>query len=915
MSAAGAKSYFSTSLAQADYYINDQELQGRFYGRLSERLGLGNEATREAFFAMCENRHPQENTPLTPRTKEERTVGYDINFHCPKSVSLLHALSHAGSKDSHILDMFQASVQDTMKDIEQDVMTRVRKDGRYEDRRTGELVWAEFTHQTARPVKDHTPDPHLHSHCFVFNATWDDKEQAFKAAQFRDIKRDMPYYQARFHKRMADRLVEAGYRVRRTKSSFEVIGVPHEVIDHFSKRTNEIGQIAEEKGITDAKALDTLGARTRTSKQKGLGMEELRQDWKRQIRELEQSGGIADQPEYNSPLRDKERHKDYTKTSLTTAQCIDHAVQHSFERVSVIPDRRILQEAYRFSLGEHPVSLQNIDRQFLKDERLLRVKDRGRAVSTTRTVLAEEREMVDLARSGVGKMQSIYSAPPKLNLSGQQAEAVRHILTTRNRVSIVRGAAGSGKTTLMKEAVTKLEQAGKKVTIVAPTAQASRGVLKDEGFTGAETVASILTNTKMQEELRNQVLWVDEAGLLGTQDMTRLLRIVEENNARLILGGDTRQHASVVRGDALRVLNTVGGIHSAEVSRIYRQRNEAYRSAVDDLSKGDVRTAFDKLDKMGAIEVVDPLNPNDALVRDYVDIVKKGKSALVISPTHKQGQQVTQEIRKTLRENGLLGKKEIEALKLSNLNLTQAQKSDPKNYKAGQMIQFNQNVKGIKRGSLWRVDDVGVSGIQLCNAEGETTLLPLTQSNRFDLFEASTIAVSKGDRLHITRNSFDKEDKRLNNGQALEVTSVSKKGIITLINPKSKNTYLLDKEFGHLNHAHCVTSYASQGKTVDEVFIAQPAATFPATDAKQFYVSVSRGRDNVRIYTDDKEQLLHHAAEMGERVSAMELMDRKRQSHEAFIARSFEKDGKNRNPDKEHSIAKTKTAKHYEPEL
>jgi hypothetical protein len=115
-----------------------------------------------------------------------------------------------------------------------------------------------------------------------------------------------------------------GWSVRHTKSSFEVVGVPHEVIDHFTKRTNEIGQIAQEKGITDAKALDTLGARTRISKEKGLGMEELCQDWKRQIRELEKSGGIADRLEYNAPLRDKGRHKGITKTGMTAEHCIDH---------------------------------------------------------------------------------------------------------------------------------------------------------------------------------------------------------------------------------------------------------------------------------------------------------------------------------------------------------------------------------------------------------------------------------------------------------------------------------------------------------------------------------------------------------------------------------------------------------------
>ncbi len=905
MSAAGAESYFNSSLVQADYYINDQELQGRFYGRLAERLELDSEATKEAFFSLCENIHPKENTPLTPRTKEERTVGYDINFHCPKSVSLLHVLS----KDSHVLNIFQNSVQDTMKHIEQDVMTRVRKGGRYEDRKTGELVWAEFTHQTARPVKGHTPDPHLHSHCFVFNATWDQEEQSFKAAQFRDIKRDMPYYQARFHKLMADRLTEAGYKIRRTGSSFEVIGVPSEVLDHFSKRTNEIGQIAEEKGITDAKALDNLGAKSRSSKQKGLGMEELLQDWKRQIRELEENGGIQDRPEYHPPLRQKEA----SKTVSTPQDSIDHAIKHSFERASVMPDRRILQEAYRFSTGDFFVSLQEIDSHFQNDKRLFRVKDRGQPVSTTREVLAEEKEMVSLARKGIGKMNPLYEKSPKLELSGQQEEAVKHILTTRNRVSIVRGAAGSGKTTLMKEAVAKIEQAGKKVTVVAPTAQASRGVLKEEGFTNAETVASLLTNANIQESLRNQVLWIDEAGLLGTQDMTRILRIAEDNNTRLILGGDTRQHASVVRGDALRILNTVGSIPSAEVSRIYRQNNETYRSAVNDLFKGDVRTAFEKLDLIGSIQSVDPLSPNDELVKDYVDAVKKGKSALVISPTHKQGNHVTQEIRKGLRKNGLLGKKEIEALKLSNINLTQAQKSDPKNYKEGQVVQFSQNLRGIKRGSIWRVEGVEHSNVQLRNRENENVMLPLKKSGQFEVFETSTISLSKGDRLHITRNSFDKDDKRLNNGQALEVKSVSKKGAITLINPQSKNTYVLDKDFGHLNHAHCITSYSSQGKTVDNIYIAQPAATFPATDAKQFYVSVSRGRDNVKIYTDDKEQLLHHASEMGDRVSAIELIERKSQSHEATIARTFQKDEKKtKNNSKEKTIEKTQN---YEPEL
>jgi ATP-dependent exoDNAse (exonuclease V) alpha subunit len=479
--------------------------------------------------------------------------------------------------------------------------------------------------------------------------------------------------------------------------------------------------------------------------------------------------------------------------------------------------------------------------------------------------------------------------------------------------------AGSGKTTLMKEAVDKIEQTGKKVTVVAPTAQASRGVLKEEGFENAETVAKLLVDKRLQNSLKDQVLWVDEAGLLGTQDMTQLLEIATKNNARLILGGDTRQHASVVRGDALRILNTVGGIKTAEVNRIYRQKKEQYRSAVEDLSKGDVRGAFEKLDKMESIKEVDQMNPNTQLVQDYVSALKKGKSALVISPTHKQGDQVTEEIRQTLRKKGMIGKKELKAAKLSSLNLTEAEKDDWRNFRPGQIIQFNQNTKGIKRGSLWTVDVVKDKDILIKGQRGQSQALPKHQSSRFDVFEKSEIGLSKGDKVHITRNAFDQENKRLNNGQTLEVASVTKGGKIKLINPVSKNTYTVDKEFGHLSHAHCITSHASQGKTVDEVFISQPASTFPATDAKQFYVSVSRGRDATHIYTDDKTALLEHASELGDRRSALELVNSKRYQHEDYVRQHLRTPAKEKQPQKEITktleVNKASMDLGYEPEL
>ena len=94
------------------------------------------------------------------------------------------------------------SVNQTMREIESEIKTRVRKNGADENRTTGNMVWAEFVHFTARPVNG-VPDPHLHAHCYAFNTTWDDVEKKWKAGQFRDLKADAPYFEAAFHARFS----------------------------------------------------------------------------------------------------------------------------------------------------------------------------------------------------------------------------------------------------------------------------------------------------------------------------------------------------------------------------------------------------------------------------------------------------------------------------------------------------------------------------------------------------------------------------------------------------------------------------------------------------------------------------------------------------------------------------------------
>ena len=91
-SVAKAKSYFKDALEKGDYYLSDaQEMKGFFHGKLADKLGIQGEVTRDVFYNLCENVNPQTGNSLTPKTKENRTVYYDVTFSVPKSVSIVHA--------------------------------------------------------------------------------------------------------------------------------------------------------------------------------------------------------------------------------------------------------------------------------------------------------------------------------------------------------------------------------------------------------------------------------------------------------------------------------------------------------------------------------------------------------------------------------------------------------------------------------------------------------------------------------------------------------------------------------------------------------------------------------------------------------------------------------------------------------
>jgi conjugative relaxase-like TrwC/TraI family protein len=852
-----AKNYYTSNLKyEADpsrlgkYYGQEQEVIGEWQGKGAVLLGLKGRVDQKFFEALCDNKRPGSDDRLTARTNDNRRVGYDFNFNCPKSVSVVHALTG----DERVLGAFRESVAETMRQIESEMKTRVRVNDAQEDRKTGNMVWGEFIHFTARPVEG-KPDPHLHAHCYAFNATHDSVENKWKAGQFGDIKRDGEYYEAAFHARLAMKMKELGYGVVRAGDWWEIKGVSREVLEKFSHRSEVIEEAARKKGVANVDAKGKLGASTREKKVQA-SMTDLKREWVERL--------SSDEKRSLSGLLGQRQ-----EPSISSRESMDYALAHCHERASVVTDKVLVTEALWHGIGQ--VGVEQVERQLFRDDILSKEMD-GQRWCTTKEVLGEEWENIDFVKQGLGKCHPLLPEPHVCRdskLGQDQKSAIQHVLGSRDRVTATRGPAGTGKTTMMQEAVAGIEGGGHRVFTFAPSAESSRGNLREAGFAEAQTVAHLLKNETLHPQLRGQVLWIDEAGLLSARQMRGIFHLAERQDCRVILSGDTAQHTSVERGDALRLLEKYAGLKPAELTEIRRQRNEQYRDAVRDLAKGETRRGFEKLDQLGSIKELPEEARYKQLAKDYVDTVSQRKSVVVVSPTHAEGERVTAQIREELISRGNLGADERQLPRLINQQWTEAQRGNSQGYRPGLVVQFHQNAPGFTRGQRFTVASIGHDGsVRIQDDRGRQHALPLDQGSRFQVYQAQTLPLAPGDKIRITQNGFTADGKhRLNNGAVYQVKGFTKNGNLQLT-----NGWIIGKDYGNLAHGYCQTSHVAQSKTVDRVFVAQSAASLGASSAEQFYVSVSRARDSVTVYTDDKARLAETIQSSGARMSAHELL-------------------------------------------
>jgi conjugative relaxase-like TrwC/TraI family protein len=901
-----AKDYYSQHLAPGDYYTGKDaaEMKGIWHGRGAEMLHLSGEVAHDEFLKLCDNINPATGEQLTARMKDDRRVLTDFTFDAPKSVTLAYELGG----DDRVLDAFRQSVRETMAEIETAAQTRVRKNGSDTDRPTSSMIWAEHIHRTTRPV-DGVPDGQLHAHATVFNATFDTVEKKWKAIQLGDIVRDKGYYQAAFHARLASNLKDLGYGIQKDGKSFRLAGIERATVEKFSRRTAIIEAEAERLGIDDAKAKGNLGRRTRENKSKTpVSMTELRAEWDKRLTDVERLA-----------LRTAGSGLEQGDATITPEQAKTYALEHSFQNASAVSEKRLKAEALTFAVGSiRPEAVADIA---LHPEVITRQYD-GQLFTTTKTVLRDEVAMLQFAKDGQRKFNPLVTArersadkssmTPEPSLTGtpdeflaglsvEQKKAALHILNSRDQIVGVRGGPGTGKTHMLQSVNEAIGSRGdgdfSKVFAFAQSTSAS-GELRKVGFTNAQTLATLFVNKDLQAQLHRQVILLDEAGLASSKEMRELFEIAKRQESRVVLVGDYFQHSGVEAGDAFRLVEKEAGIKYAVMRDIRRQTTPEYKKAVEAINTGTAKGAqrgFDALDKLDWIVEASGPQRHSLLVKDYLKAVDDGKSALIISPTHAEGQKLTAELRETLKERGAISG-EQKAITWKTTGWTDAQRGDVRNYEPGMVVEFHQNIKATKRGErgFTRGDRAviteGDSGILLQKEDGTRASLPLNHTDRFIVYRTHDEMVGKGDRIRITKNGLMKvagqtKGTRVNNGDIYPIEGITKEGDFRL--PDGK---IMPKGFGHFTLGYYDTSYKSQSKTVDRIFIAEGKESLPAANQQQWLVSVTRGREQARIYVDSKEDVRNAIARTGQRLSAVELTHtRLRDSWRERLSQSFER--------------------------
>ena len=888
-------------------------------GRGAAGLGLEGPVDPDAFQAVLEGEVPDGSGRRLGRRIGDGEIrhrpGRDLTFSAPKSVSLAALVGG----DARIVEAHDRAAGRALGWFEKNAAeTRTQDSATGRMVRTGDqkTVIARFRHETSRNL-----DPALHTHSVIANMLLG-ADGKWRTMANESLYASKMLLGALYRSELAGELAKLGYGIERTHADgrFEIAGISRHIIDAFSTRRAEIEAAMEGRGLGSTAENQHLARRaalmTRAAK-RGVDREALRETWGRQAADLGFDAKTLVAPAMERGMNGAERErggagdtgKDGPPAAARQADLFEFAVQtgpareavgwalaHLSERDAVFARTDLLAAALAYSPGA--ASIGEIERAVAGLEREGRLHHapalEGGGLTTDKAV-ADERETIALMRSGEGRGKApmrgwtVDRHLRKGPLTAGQQQAVKLILSGKDRTVGVQGFAGTGKTRMLNRARTLTGKKGWRMVGLAPSASAVRTLAAESGIQ-SETLQRFLARNagvaegrltkkgakEMRAAFAKTVLVVDEGSLASTVQARDLLRIAGELRIpKLVLVGDSKQLDAVDAGKPFAQLQQAG-MKTAVMDEIMRQRDPDLKAAVEASLAGEIGKAFEKLG--GNVAEVNPDNIAGAVAARWLKLSPEERERTgVMAPSHELREGINAHIRERLAREGRIAGPALKTQRLVSKGYTNAEKALASNYAPGDVVAFHRPYKrlGVEKGDERRVEGVDHKNrtVHLEGPDGSTVAWKPSEiggrRGGTEVYRAETVELRAGDRIRWTRN--DKGLGLVNSGTA-EVLGVRNGRVAFLLEEGRKLTLTPgDPQLRHLDRAWASTVHAYQGRTVDNVIAALQANHPQLTTAKAFYVEISRARDRAELVTDDAQALKDRLeAVTGERISALE---------------------------------------------
>ncbi|MGN6259028.1 MAG: MobF family relaxase [Solirubrobacterales bacterium] len=683
----GQERYYLDKVAEGaeDYYSGEGEAEGYWLGDAARDLGLEGKVEPAQLVSMLTGDNPATSEPLGLRHVEGGAVpGFDLTFSAPKSVSLLWALG-GGGVAAEVKAAHAEAVEAALSYLQEVACLTRRGAGGHLFLRGNGFLATGYVHRSSR-----AGDPQLHTHTLIANATFAEGRwtRLYHPAIYEHAKAAGYIYEADLRDGMTRRL---GVRWQEVKNGIaEIQGFDPEQLRAFSTRRAEILEAAGGEGAS-ARAMQIATLTTRTAKDRDLTTESLRELWREKAAEV----GLT-----RESIRDvlgHERQAPEGRVAIAEVEAALTAHASHFDRRDAI--QAVANCLPAGAPGEEVVEMADA---YLATADVIPIGESAKGPRfTTRAIWELEKQALASAeamaarsdRAVVSEIVVSRVLDQRPSMKPDQRAMVERLLSGGEGLVVVIGEAGTGKTYATVAAAQGWTYGKAPLRAAAPTWRAAN-VLRSEGL-DATSVALLLARLDRGEEALDggSVLVVDEAGMVDSRSLARLIDHAQEADAKLVLIGDPAQLGEIEAGGLFAAI--AKRTEPVMLDEVIRHRHELEREGAKLIREGQGREALSIYEGAQRVTVSDdPAARREAMVADWWESYSRGEDALMIAKRNAEVAELNAMARARAKAEGRVRGEEIEVGKARFA-------------KGDQIItRINDQRAGIYNRERWRVAEV-----------------------------------------------------------------------------------------------------------------------------------------------------------------------------------------------------------------